>query len=250
MQIILAPSKTMVMDYPKSVAATKPRFINEARLIVDAIREVPDISRLMHVSSDIVKNVRTMYDNWPQTRAPALFAYRGDVYRWFFVDTLTEDDLAWAQHHIVILSGLYGGIRPLDAISPYRLEMKTKLRVDGAKDLYDFWGKKVAAMIDQTPDNVICNLASEEYAKIVTKYTKKRVVTPVFLDKKNNGTIGTVPIYSKMMRGVMARWIIDRRIDSPDGLTDFSLQGYRYDAARSKQDTPSFYRDNPKPIRF
>lgn len=250
MQVLLAPSKTMKTEYPDSVVTTNPRFLDQAQLIVNAVNEVKDIEGLMKISPGIAGAVRSAYIHWNQWFAPAIYAYRGDVYRWFFADTLAAADLKWAQEHVVILSGLYGAVRPLDMISPYRLEMKTRLNVGGKRDLYAFWGRKIAAMIDETADVVICNLASEEYSRVVTKYTQKRIITPVFLDKKGDGTIGAVPIYSKMMRGVMARWIIDHRISSPVGLRDFSMQGYHYDKARSSETVPAFYRANPKPIRF
>src|SRR5687767_6590753 len=110
MQVLLAPSKTMSMAAPDWANAAKPRFIDEAAVIVDAVRRVEDIERLMHVSAAIAKDVRAMYDQWNQQICPALFAYRGDAYRWFFADTLAPGDLDWAQNHIVILSGLYGGL--------------------------------------------------------------------------------------------------------------------------------------------
>jgi cytoplasmic iron level regulating protein YaaA (DUF328/UPF0246 family) len=128
--------------------------------------------------------------------------------------------------------------------------MKTKLLVGGSADLDSFWHDKIARYVDEDNESIICNLSSDEYAKVVTKWTQKRIVTPVFLDNKNNGTVGTVPIYSKMMRGVMARWIIDNRVDSPEGLKMFESQGYSYDAKRSTKNAPAFYRSRPKPIRF
>jgi cytoplasmic iron level regulating protein YaaA (DUF328/UPF0246 family) len=204
----------------------------------------------MGVSETLAQRAEKLYKEWGRKKAPAIYAYRGDVYRWFFAETLSKDDLRWAQEHLLILSGLYGIVRPLDMISPYRLEMKAKVPVGKAQDLYMFWGGVLAEAVDARDDSIVCNLSSDEYARVITKYTKKRVVTPVFLDNKTNGTIGTVPIYSKMMRGVMARWIIDNRIEGPRGLQAFSLQGYNYDEARSTEHEPAFYRETPKPIRF
>ncbi|MDX2776181.1 YaaA family protein [Streptomyces caniscabiei] len=252
MQVLLAPSKTMTMKYalPKGCEATAPHFMVDARRIVDAIRNQTDIATLMHVSDAIANDVRVLYGKWGNDQAPALYAYKGDVYRWFFAETLSRNDLEWAQARLFILSGLYGVLRPLDLVSPYRLEMKTKLSIKGSRDLYDFWGTRIAQYVDRNDDALLCNLSSDEYAKVITKWTRKRIVTPVFLDNKNNGTVGTVPIYSKMMRGVMARWIIDHRVESPDELASFESQGYSYDAARSTCNTPVFYRSTPKPIRF
>ena len=252
MQILLAPSKTMTMEYtlPRGLTTTQPAFLEDARRVASTLRQGSDIAALMHVSGAIANEVEKMYGAWDLVHAPALYAYKGDVYRWFFVETLSHDDLQWAQERVRIASGLYGILRPLDAISPYRLEMKTRLSVRGSKDLYDFWGDRIARYVDETDGKILCNLSSDEYAKVVTKWTRKRVVTPVFLDNKNNGTVGTVPIYSKMMRGVMARWIIDHRIASLDELAAFESQGYKYDAARSTRNALAFYRSTPKPIRF
>lgn len=252
MQYILAPSKTMTMtrSYPRAVKTTSPFFEAEAGLIVDAVKSVQNLAQVMQVSAAIADRVKYMYETWGDLTEPALFAYVGDVYRWFYADTLSVDDIEWAQKHLFIMSGLYGALRPLDVVSPYRLEMKAKISVQGSKDLYDFWGEHIAGHIDKQAGDVLCNLSSDEYAKVVTKYTKRRVVTPVFLDNKTNGTVGTVPIYSKMMRGVMARWVIDHRVDETDQLKNFSAQGYSYAADLSSENAPAFYRQVPKPIRF
>ncbi len=252
MQILLAPSKTMDMGrpYPQDISPTQPHFLEEATRIVAVVRDISDIARIMTVSRSIADKVAEKYLHWGNEKAPAIFAYIGDVYKWFYANTLSTEDLRWAQDHLYIMSGLYGVLRPMDEVSPYRLEMKAKLAVGDRKDIYTFWGKKLARYVDMMPDEIICNLSSDEYAKCVTKYTKKRVVTPVFLDNKTNGQIGTVPIYSKMMRGVLARWMIDHRIDTPEGLQTFASQGYSYDRAKSTPDFPAFYREIPKPIRF
>lgn len=252
MQILLAPSKTMDMHraYPRGINVTQPYFLEEASVIVSSIKTISNIAKIMSVSESIADKVVEKYQHWGDEQAPALFAYVGDVYKWFYADTLLPSDLEWAQRHLYIMSGLYGILRPMDEVSPYRLEMKAKIPVGEYKDIYAFWGGKLAGVIDASPDRIVCNLSSDEYARGVTRYTKKRVITPVFLDNKTNGQVGTVPIYSKMMRGVLARWIIDHRIDSPEGLQAFTSQGYAYDPSRSTPDFPAFYREVPKPIRF
>jgi cytoplasmic iron level regulating protein YaaA (DUF328/UPF0246 family) len=204
----------------------------------------------MNASDDITARAQAAYESWGDTSNAAIFAYVGDVYKGFFAQTLKIDDITWAQKHMRILSGLYGALRPLDKVSAYRLEMKAKLQVSGAKNLYDFWGDKVAACVDVEADGIVCVLSSDEYARVVVAHTSCRIVTPVFLDKKPNGVIGTVPIYSKMMRGVMARWMIDHRIETPDGLKAFSMYGYSYDATHSTDDRPAFYREKMTPLRF
>jgi uncharacterized protein len=251
---LLAPSKTMdfsPVDMP-GFHYTTPVFQSDAKRIVSAVQKVQDestLAELMHVSAPIAKATKQKYQDWGKTVGPSIYSYTGDIYKGFYARTLSASDIQWAQEHLVVASGVYGILRPLDLISPYRLEMKTKLKIGDTSDLYEFWGDKLAQFVDERAGGIICNIASDEYGKAVTKFTKSRVVTPVFLDKRPDGRIGTVPIYSKMMRGVMARWIIDHRIDDPAGLVEFSAQGYRYDASRSIIDRPAFYRKISAPIR-
>lgn len=252
MQFIVAPSKTMTMSraFPAEVSVSVPRFQYDARYMVDVVRHLSQIMELMHVSQPLSEQIAAKYRLWGSETLPCVFAYVGDVYKGFFADTLSVDDLLWAQKHMFILSGLYGLLRPMDEISPYRLEMKTKLYVDGKADLYAFWGDRLARYIDESKDGVICCLSSDEYARVITRYTTKRVVTPVFLDRKISGGVGAVPIYSKMMRGVMARWMIDHRANTPEELLHFKAQGYSFDQSRSTPNYPAFRRDDPQPIRF
>lgn len=235
---------------PAQAVATKPYFYADAERIVHTIRQMDDISPVIQASGAIVEKTKTAYRAWGNALNPSIYAYAGDVYKGFYAATLQAEDIQWAQDHTITLSGLYGVLRPLDQISAYRLEMKAKLRVNHAKNLYEFWGDRLAKYIDDVADGVICVLSSDEYAKVITAHTSCRTVTPVFLDAKPNGTIGTVPIYSKMMRGVMARWIIDHRINSSEGLNGFSMHGYSYDPARSTDDRPAFFREIMTPLRF
>ena len=251
---LLAPSKTMDFSPidPHGLRPTTPAFQHQAEHVVTALRQIQnetELAKLMHVSSTIAKATKQKYRDWGKTTGPSIYAYVGDIYKGFHARRLSTDDVVWAQDHLVISSGVYGILRPLDLISPYRLEMKTKLQIGKAKDLYEFWGETLATYVDERADGIICNIASDEYGKVVTKYAKSRIVTPIFLDKRPDGSVATVPIYSKMMRGVMARWIIDHRIDDPRGLQDFAAQGYHYDAAHGTADQPAFYRETSAPIR-
>ena len=208
MQMILAPSKTMDMtgQLPQGLEISMPAFYDEATVLASHLQKREDIQKLMKISPALAEKVAGMYRHWGEKSAPAIYAYVGDVYKGFHAHTLTKEDLIWANKHMIIMSGLYGVVRPFDAVSPYRLEMKAALPVNGAKDLYEFWDKKLAGYTDAVAGGIICNLASDEYGRPVTRYAKSRVITPVFLDNKTNGKVGTVPIYSKMMCGVMARW--------------------------------------------
>jgi cytoplasmic iron level regulating protein YaaA (DUF328/UPF0246 family) len=252
MIILLAPSKTMNFQPVSSlsVPTTMPHFYAQAVEIVHTVCQMDDLAPLMRTSRTIADKTKSAYARWGEKNNPSLYAYVGDVYKGFYAPTLTSDGITWAQKHVFILSGLYGALRPLDLISAYRLEMKAKLPVGPAKNLYEFWGNKVAKYVDDAADGVICVLSSDEYAKVVTAHTGCRVITPVFLDKKPNGMIGTVPIYSKMMRGVMARWLIDNHIDTPERIIEFSMYGYSYDAGHSIDDRPAFYREVMTPLRF
>ncbi len=236
--------------------ATRPLFLDQAMRIAARMqhKRPSELRRLMNTSDELTKSVFDMYAHW-SPNAPgkaALWAYKGDVYKGVYADTLDPAAAAWAEQHIVILSGLYGLLRPHDAVQRYRLEMKAGLKVGRANNLYEFWSDTLGVYAAEHSDGVICCLSSNEYARAVLRHVPSsiRVVTPTFFDTKPNGQVGTVPIYSKMMRGVMARWIIDHRIDSPEGLCDFTGHGYAYDAGRSTKDAPAFYRAVMKPLVF
>lgn len=230
---------------------TVPEFQDDAERIVESIKHIKSLMKLMKVSSLLAEATRKKYEQWGEKTKPALYCYVGDVYKGFYAATLSEDDVKWAQQHLRIMSGLYGVLRPLDLVSQYRLEMKAPLAAGGKKDIYSYWGNRLAEKIDsETNDGIVCVLSSDEYARPVTRYTKSKIVTPVFFDKKPNGIVGTVPIYSKMMRGVMARWVIDQRVSKPEELRNFTAQGYKYDSSLSTENRPAFYRKVPKPIIY
>ena len=252
MLFILAPSKTM--DFSgvgiKNNSVTIPQFQAKAVQLVRVIQAYENLAELMHVSPTLAEVTRRKYAGWGSIVKPAIYAYVGDVYKGFYASTLSKADVNWAQQHLRIMSGLYGMLRPLDEVSSYRLEMKARLTVDACKDLYDFWGSTLAEQADSEADGIICILSSDEYARPITRYAKSRIITPVFFDKKPDGTVGTVPIYSKMMRGVMARWAIDHRVSNPAELEKFSAQEYSYNKALSRRDRPAFYRESPRPIAY
>jgi uncharacterized protein len=254
MIIILAPSKTLDFDTPAPdwVTQTRPIFHDQASSIAAKLADFSQtqLATLMHVSDAIAATNHARMENWGQQVKTALWAYRGDVYKGMYADRLSQQEANWAQQHLIIMSGLYGALRPYDAISPYRLEMKAKLQVDDSKDLYDFWGKRLAEYVDSQSDGIICNLSSDEYARPVTRHCHSRIITPVFMDHRPNGTIGPAPIYNKMMRGVMAQWMITHSIDDPSRLCEFSAHDYHFDTSRSTADTPVFLRNKMTPLIF
>ena len=239
---------------PYEITPQIPVFSNEAAQLATNIAKLsqPKLTKLLLVSPAIASVVYRYYQDWDETCVgrPALWTYTGDVYKGVKAQTLSEADADWAQQHLLISSGLYGLVRPFDGIQAYRLEMKSSFQIERATSLNEFWGGKLSQYVDGQGDDWLCNLSSEEYARVVTRHTKLPVITPVFLDTKPTGAIGQVPIYSKMMRGVMARWMIDKRIRNPEQLTKFGEHKYSYDSYNSKPGFPAFRRQKMIPLRF
>lgn len=254
--ILLAPSKTMdvLSVLPFEMSSSSPVFMSDATLIAAEIKnyKLPKISRIFDVSSKLAESVYELYKSWDsgQSGKPALWAYTGDVYKGLRANTMTSQRAEWAQQHVLIASGLYGFLRPYDLVQPYRLPMNIPIRIGRRKNLYEFWGDKLGSFISSYHGDWICNCSSEEYAKIALKGTSKLVITPIFMDHKANGLVGSVPIYSKIMRGVFARWMIDNCIENPLQLMSFEAMGYSYDTARSTPNQPVYCRAVMTPLRF
>ncbi len=195
------------------------------------------------------------YRDWskkftPENSKPSIYAFNGDVYDGFDVQSLNAKDIAFAQDHIRILSGLYGALRPLDLMQAYRLEMGTPLKNARGKDLYAFWGSRVTNSLKQIlykqKKPVLLNLASEEYFKVLqSKDLDCPVVAPIFQDAKD-GKYKIISFYAKRARGLMARFVVQNRIIDPEDLKGFNLDGYRYYAAESKPGKPVFRRAEKK----
>ena len=254
--ILLAPSKTMDIRSapPLPVLSQVPLFLPEASKIAAKLHSltIPKIMKLMAVSRPIAITVQQNYADWHTHEAgkPALWSYSGDVYKGLQAAGLTAADADWAQQHLLIASGLYGLVRPYDGIQAYRLEMKANLPIERRKNLYNFWGDSLSGYVRSQGYDWLCNCSSEEYAKPVLKGLTLPVITPVFFDIKPNGVVGSVPIYSKLMRGVLARWMVDNRLTSSEQLQTFYAHGYSYDAARSRPNAPAFSRAKMVPLRF
>lgn len=204
------------------------------------------MAKLMKISRQLADHVTKLYLNPNSRRKAAIYAYRGDVYRGLGVDRFGAADMAWANQHILIPSGLYGLVRPFDEIEQYRLEMKLKL---AGESLYDFWGDKLANYVRSRDDTVLV-IASKEYAKaVVAKLPRDTdVIEVIFKDRAKSGQMKIVPIYSKIMRGVMAGYIIKHRIDDPTELHNFSEFGYIYDGSQSSDNQLVFARAEPSVI--
>ena len=253
MLTVISPAKKLDWNAVEGVDATEPRLADEAAELVTVARgySVNDLQALMGISEKLAKlNVDRFadYDDAPDkadTR-PAMFAFAGDTYAGLEARTLEPDAVDWAQKRLRILSGLYGVLRPLDAIQPYRLEMGSKVRTARGKSLYDWWGTSLGKLLkadaEQAGTDTLVNCASVEYFGAVDlEALGLRVVTPVFMEEKA-GEAKIVSFYAKKARGAMARYIAMHRLTNAADLTDFDTGGYRYRADMSEADRPVFVR--------
>ncbi|MNJ52326.1 hypothetical protein D3C77_476570 [compost metagenome] len=212
------------------------------------------ISELMHLSDKLAGLNAARFGSWtpaftPENAKQALLAFKGDVYTGLDAESLSEDDFSYAQDHLRMLSGLYGLLRPLDLMQPYRLEMGTKLANARGKDLYAFWGTRISEWLNQAlaeqGDDLLLNLASNEYFSAVKRNAlKARIINTEFRDFKN-GQYKIISFYAKKARGMMSRFVIQERINDPEQLKQFDVQGYYYSAEQSKPDNLVFLRDHP-----
>lgn len=255
MLALISPAKTL--DYESTLPTdvhTLPRLLEHSQQLIDVSRKLSatDISSLMRVSDKIAQlNVARFHDwqselNFSNARQ-ALFAFKGDVYTGLEAYQLNEPKIEYAQKHLRILSGLYGLLRPLDLMMPYRLEMGTKLKNTRGHNLYDFWGKGITDLINhdlsQSNSTSLVNLASDEYYKAIQpRHINAEIIKPVFLDQKN-GQYKVISFYAKKARGLMARYIIDGEITQLNDLKSFNSAGYYFDAASSLKGELVFKRD-------
>lgn len=250
MLVVVSPAKKMDMSPAEGIHPTGPAFAKDAHALAEVARDLSqaDLKKLMGISDDLAKlNADRFRDFGKQDKKPAALAFAGDTYQGLEAGSLDTDELDWAQDHLRILSGLYGLLRPLDNIEPYRLEMGNRLKTEKGKSLYDYWGDRLSKALNRYADdvnaNVLVNCASQEYFGAVDRDALKlRVITPTFLDTKN-GEAKVISFFAKKARGAMARFIVQNRLTDPEALKDFDSGGYRYDAARSTEDEPAFIRD-------
>ena len=255
MLFLLSPAKSLDYDtpLPAGLPHTLPAFVPQAEQLIAVLRDKSpqEIASLMSISDPLAALNVARYAAWrPRFTADnarqAVMAFNGDVYEGLQAPTLSPDDLNWAQQHLAILSGLYGVLRPLDWMQPYRLEMGTRLATDAGANLYQFWDARIAEHLNQrlaadaTP--VVVNLASQEYFKSVDrKVLKARVIECVFEDHKA-GQYKIISFYAKRARGLMARWAIQQRAATPRRLEEFDLEGYAFHPASSQPDRLVFRR--------
>jgi cytoplasmic iron level regulating protein YaaA (DUF328/UPF0246 family) len=258
MLIVLSPAKSLDYKTPIKVKATTlPEFVSEsAQLIADLKKLAPqEVANLMGLSDQLAVLNVGRYRDWSKkftvdNSKPAMYAFDGDVYDGFEISTLDTKSVDFAQDHIRILSGLYGALRPLDLMQPYRLEMGTAFKNARGKDLYAFWGERVTdslkRVLDQQKKPVLLNLASEEYFKVLQpKNLDCPVIAPVFQDAKD-GKYKIISFYAKRARGLMARYVVENRLNDPADLQGFDLDGYKFVASESKPEKPLFRRPERK----
>lgn len=253
---IISPAKTLDFETPVPTTETSEIiFQKEANQIARVLKrqKASDLAKLMGLSSNLAQLNFERYQQW--ANAPekeclrqAAFMFKGDVYQGLDAYSFSADDLEFAQGHLRILSGMYGVLKPLDLVQAYRLEMGTKTAINSHKNLYAFWGKKVLKALQKELEHqenpVFINLASNEYFKVLPKKEINHpVITPVFKDFKN-GNYKVISFFAKKARGVMARWIIQNRIDSPNKLQNFSAEGYYFSPNQSTETEWVFLRDN------
>lgn len=252
MLTVISPAKRL--DWAeRDTEVTQPEFQDDAIRLSKTARNLTlgDLKKLMDLSDDLARLNRDRYRAFAdapeaKTTRPAALAFAGDTYQGLEAATLDTEEMAWAQEHLRILSGLYGLLRPLDAIQPYRLEMGSKLKTRRGKTLYAYWrdqlSKALNAQAEQIGSDVLVNCASQEYFGAVDpKALKLRTVTPVFMEDKA-GSPKIVSFFAKKARGAMARYIIQHRVTNPAGLLDFNTGGYAYRADMSDADKPVFVR--------
>lgn len=221
---------------------SSPEYIIESKSIVNKLKTlgVNEISKIMKINSELAKLNYDRFINFKfdKNGTPAILSYSGLQYQNINVFSLTDDDLQYANSHIRILSGLYGIVKPLDSIYPYRLEMMTKINIDGHKNLYEYWSDKLYKSLKRASNGVIVNLASDEYSKCVKKYVDDNVkyITCIFKIEKNN-TLKTLATASKTARGNMINYIIKNRIDNYKLLKNFDIDAYKFNEKLSNEDT-------------
>ncbi len=255
MLVVISPAKRLDWSAVEA-ATTAPVFQHEANILASHARSLTlgKLKALMDLSDDLARLNRDRFrvfepESTEDNARPAVFAFAGDTYQGLEARSLDDETLTYAQDHLRILSGLYGVLRPMDAMQAYRLEMGSRLKPRRGTNLYDFWrdtpAKALNAAAEAAGTDVLVNCASQEYFGAVDlKRLKLRVIEPVFYELKA-GEPRIVSFFAKKARGTMARFILERRITDPEGLKDFDLGGYRFDPGISEGDRLVFLRDEP-----
>ncbi len=258
MIIVISPAKTLDFETPAGTGQySTPDFLDESAVLIDQLRTLePDqLSTLMSISPKLATLNSNRYYTWTRPFTPAnakqaLYAFKGDVYTGLDAETLCPEDIDFAQDHLRILSGLYGVLRPLDLMQPYRLEMGTQLKNIRGENLYAFWGDRITDAINrelkQQKTETLINLASNEYFKSVRpEKINGTIITPVFKDRKN-GVYKIISFFAKKARGLMSRYIIRHKLSEPEAIKGFDTAGYHFDPTTSSKSEWIFLREESK----
>lgn len=255
MLALLSPAKTL--DYSSALPTdvfTQPRLLEQSQKLIDKAQllSASEIMSLMTVSEKIAQLNVERFRDWQadfdfSNARQAIFAFKGDVYSGLDAYHLSDTAIEFSQQHLRMLSGLYGVLRPLDLMMPYRLEMGIRLKNERGTNLYQFWGDRITEVINhdlkQAQSTQLINLASDEYYKAVNEAKiQAEIIKPVFWDQKN-GKYKIISFYAKKARGLMARYIVENQLQHAEQLKDFNLEGYYYDAAQSTAQNMVFLRD-------
>lgn len=255
MLALLSPAKTL--DYSTALPSdiyTQPRLLDQSQQLIDEAQQLSasQIMSLMTVSEKIAQLNVERFRDWQSdfdfsNARQAIFAFKGDVYSGLDAYHLTDQSIDFAQSHLRMLSGLYGLLRPLDLMMPYRLEMGIRLKNPRGSNLYQFWGDQITQLINadlkQANTTQLINLASDEYYKVVNEnIVQAEIIKPVFLDQKN-GQYKIISFYAKKARGLMARYMVENQLQHAEQLKAFNLEGYYYDAEQSTSHNWVFLRD-------
>ena len=255
MLIVLSPAKTLDYSIDPKSNHTAPQFLSQSSKLIKTLKEKEpkDIASLMGLSDKLATLNFDRYQSWKASKVvsnntkPSMLVFKGDVYQGLDAENFNSNQLRFAQKHLRILSGLYGILRPMDVIKPYRLEMGTKLQTPKGKNLYEFWGNAIQENVlddlGSQKSDLLINLASKEYFSVLGKMPEYvNVISPVFKDYKN-GKHKIISFYAKRARGLMAKWIIQQKIKDFEKLSDFNLDGYYYSEKESTLTEPVFLRD-------
>jgi cytoplasmic iron level regulating protein YaaA (DUF328/UPF0246 family) len=241
MLIVISPAKNVDFKSPAPFTEyTQPQFVNLSKILIKRLREIPapDLAKLFNVNPAIAQLNVDRYKSWklpfsPENAKQAVYAFNGEVYNGLKAKTLSSDDILYAQNHLRILSGLYGVLRPLDLIQPYRLEMGIPLDTADADNLYQFWGDKISktvvkAVKESGGEQVLINLASHEYFKSVNRKQLKIRVIDIEFNEMKDGKFKPIIVYTKKARGMMTRFVVENRISQAEDLKAFDAEGYAY----------------------
>jgi len=256
MIILLSPAKTL--DYEtkiKGPSFSSPYFLSKSKNLIKTLKnkKPEEISNLMNISEKLALLNSDRYKSWKGSRKEspsskqAIFVFKGDVYQGLNIEEFKRKDLDYSQNHLRLLSGLYGVLRPLDIIEPYRLEMGTKLKISNTKNLYEFWSDDITNQIlkdlELIKSNTILNLASNEYFNSVKSLEKSaNIISPAFKDL-SKGKYKIISFYAKKARGLMASWILRNKIQKEEDLINFNIGGYYFSETESSKNVPVFLRD-------